>query len=151
MGRTSGRAALVLSDEQGAKLSELAGSRSAPVREAQRAKVLLKYAQGASISDIQRQLGVSRPTIYKCIDKALAAGVQAGLKDAYHRPRAPEITEEAKAWVVSIACAQPKQLGLAAELWSISALARYIRQHAQEAGGADGLWGRFVLQRRRRP
>ena len=92
MGRTSGRAALVLSDEQGAKLSELAGSRSAPVREAQRAKVLLKYAQGASISDIQRQLGVSRPTIYKCIDKALAAGVQAGLKDAYHRPRASEVT-----------------------------------------------------------
>ena len=88
------------------------------MREAERAGVLLKYAQGVSITEIQRQLGVSRPMIYKCIDKALAAGIQAGLKDAYHRPHAPEITEEAKAWVVSVACTKPREFGLAAELWS---------------------------------
>lgn len=134
MGRKSGRAALVLSEEQRAMLSELAGSRTAPVREAERAGVLLRYAQGTSISEIQRQLGVSRPMIYKCIDKALAAGIQVGLKDAYHRPFAPEITEEAKAWVVSVACAKPKEVGLAAELWSISALASYVASHAEEAG-----------------
>ncbi len=136
MGRTSRRAALVLTDEQRAQLAEVAGSRKAPVREAQRAGVLLRYARGTSISEIRRQLGVSRPMIYKCIDKALAAGVQAGLKDAYHRPYAPEITEEAKAWVLSVACAKPKELGLAAELWSISALARYVSAHAQQAGFA---------------
>jgi len=134
MGRTSGRAALRLSDEQRAELAELAGSRTAPVREAERARVLLSYAQGLSISEIQRQVGVSRPMIYKCIDKALAAGVRAGLKDAYHRPFAPQITEEAKAWVVSIACAKPTELGLAAEVWSISALARYVCEHAASAG-----------------
>ena len=134
MGRTSGRAALVLLDEQRVMLSELASSRTAPVREAERAGVLLKYAQGTSISEIQRQLGVSRPMIYKCIDKALAAGVQAGLKDAYHRPYAPEITEDAKAWVVSVACAKPKDFGLAAELWSISALARYVSGQAESSG-----------------
>lgn len=134
MARTSGRAALVLSDEQRAMLSELAASRTAPVREVERARVLLKYAQGVSISEIQRKLGVSRPMIYKCIDKALAAGVQAGLKDTYHRPHAPQITEEAKAWVVGVACAKPKDLGLAAELWSISALARYVSEHAGQAG-----------------
>lgn len=72
--------------------------------------------------------------IYKCIDKALAAGVQAGLKDAYHRPYAPEISKEAKAWVISVACAKPKGFGLAAELWSISALARYVSGHAEQAG-----------------
>lgn len=134
MGRKSERAALVLTDEQRSKLSELAASRTAPVREVERAGILLKFAQGLSISEIQRQLKVSRPTIYKCIDKALAAGVQAGLKDAYHRPRPPEISEEAKAWVVSIACIQPKELGLAAELWSLSALARHVSEHAESAG-----------------
>ena len=134
MARTTGRAPLVLTDEQKAKLSELAGSRTAPVREVERARVLLKYAQGTSISEIQRQLGVSRPMIYKCIDKALAAGMQAGLKDAYHRPHAPEITDDAKAWVVSVACTKPKELGLAAELWSIAALARYVAEHAGPAG-----------------
>lgn len=102
-------------------LSELAASRTGPVREVERARVLLGYAQGSSISEIQRQLGVSRPMIDKCIDKALAAGVRMGLEDAYHRPHPPEISEEAKSWVVSIACAKPKELGLAAKLWSISA------------------------------
>ena len=134
MARTSGRAALVLSDEQRVMLSELAGSRTAAMREVERAGVLLKYAEGQSISEIQRQLGVSRPMIYKCIDKALAAGVGAGLKDAYHRPHEPEITDEAKAWVVSIACTKPKDHGLAAELWSISALARFVCKGAETAG-----------------
>lgn len=134
MGRKSGRAALVLTDKQRSRLSELAASRTAAVREAERAGVLLKYAQGVSISEIQRQLGVSRPMIYKCIDKALAAGIQAGLKDAYHRPHAPEITEEAKAWVVSVACTKPREFGLAAELWSISALARHVAKQAAASG-----------------
>lgn len=134
MARKSGRAALVLSQEQRAMLAELASSRTAPVREVERSRVLLKYGQGLSISEIQRQLGVSRPMIYKCIDKALAAGVQAGLKDTYHRPYAPEISDEAKAWVVSVACAKPVELGLAAELWSLSALARHVSEHAEQAG-----------------
>ena len=134
MARRSGRAVLVLTEEQKVMLSELVASRTAAVREVERAGVLLKYAQGLSISEIQRQLGVSRPMIYKCIDKALAAGVQAGLKDAYHRPYAPEITEEAKAWVVSVACAKPKDFGWAAELWSISALARHVSAQAETAG-----------------
>jgi hypothetical protein len=60
--------------------------------------------------------------IYRCIDKALAAGVQMGLKDTYHRPHKPEISDEARAWVASIACTKLKDYGLAAELWTISGL-----------------------------
>src|ERR1035441_1503103 len=102
-GRTK-RAGLVLTQDQEAMLRRLAGSRTAPVREVERAKVLLGYAQGIPITDLARQIGVSRPTVYTCIDKALAAGVAAGLADAYHRPREPEISDEARAWGVSIAC-----------------------------------------------
>ena len=134
MGRKTKRAALVLTTEQRTMLSELAGARKAPAREVERAKVLLGYAEGKSITELMRRVGVGRPMIYKCIDKALAAGVAAGLKDAYHRPYEPEITDEAKAWVVSIACTKPKDHGLAAELWSISALARFVCEHADAAG-----------------
>jgi transposase len=136
MARKSGRAALVLTQAQTATLKELAGSRTAPNREVERAKVLLGYAGGSSITELQRQLGVGRPMIYKCIDKALAAGVQMGLKDKYHRPHEPEITDEAKAWVVSLACTKPKDHGLAAELWSISALAKFVCEAAEAAGFA---------------
>jgi transposase len=134
MARKSGRAALVLTAQQAAKLKELAGSRTAAAREVERAKVLLGYAAGSSITELQRQLGLGRPMIYKCVDKALAAGVQMGLKDKYHRPHAPEISDEAKAWVVSLACTKPKDHGLAAELWSISALAKFVSEAAHGAG-----------------
>lgn len=134
MARKSKRATLVLTAEQQAALKDLSASRTAPTREAERAKVLLGYADGISITELQRQLGFSRPMIYRCVDKALAAGVQMGLKDKYHRPHEPEISDEAKAWVVSIACTKPKDHGLAAELWSISALARFVSEHAEAAG-----------------
>jgi len=116
------------------RLKRLAGSRTASVREVERARVLLGYAEGTSIMDLQRQIGLSRPAIYRCVDKALAAGVRMGLKDAYHRPHEPEISDEAKAWVVNIACTKPKDHDLAAELWSISALARFVSEHAEAAG-----------------
>ncbi len=41
-------------------------------------------------------------------------GVEAALKDAYHRPKQPRITAKAKAWVVHLACRKPKELGYAA-------------------------------------
>ncbi len=134
MARKTKRAALLLTGEQRAMLTDLAGSRTAPIREVERATILLGYVDGASISELMRRVGVGRPMIYKCIDKALATGVGAGLKDAYHRPHEPEITNEAKAWVVSIACTKPKDHGLAAELWSISALARFVSERAAAAG-----------------
>ena len=134
MARKSKRAALVLTAQQRASLKELAASRSAAAREVERAKVMLGYADGLSVTELQRQLGFSRPMIYRCVDKALAAGVQMGLKDKYHRPHEPEISDAAKAWVVSIACTKPKDHGLAAELWSISALAKFVSEGAEAAG-----------------
>lgn len=134
MARTSGRSALVLTQEQRATLKELSGSRTAPAREVERARMLLGYADGESVTELQRRLGITRATIYKCIDKALAAGVQTGLKDKYHRPHEPEISDEAKAWVVSLACTKPKDHGMAAELWSIKGLAKFVCEHAAAAG-----------------
>ena len=113
---------------------KLSQSRTAPLREIQRAAILLKYAEGQSITSIQRQLKISRPSIYKCIDKALAAGVETALKDKYHRPRDPSITQEAKAWVVNLACTKPKDHGYAAEMWSLSQLAKHARKYGAEAG-----------------
>jgi transposase len=134
MARKSERPSLVLTPEQRSTLQELSASRVASKREVERAKVMLGYADGISITELQRRLGFSRPMIYRCVDKALAAGIQMGLKDKYHRPHEPEISDEAKAWAVSIACTKPKDHGLAAELWSISELARFVGEHAPSAG-----------------
>jgi transposase len=94
----------------------------------------LKYAEGKNISSIKKELKVSRPTIYKCVDKALAAGIETGLKDKFHSPKQPTITQEAKAWVVNLACTKPKEHGYAAELWTLAHLAKHSRSHAPTAG-----------------
>ena len=134
MARTTHRAPLILKPDEREQLVTLSQSRTAPKRETERAKILLRYAEGKTIQTIHQELGLSRPTIYKCLDKAFAAGVAVGLQDKFHRPKAPEITEEAKSWVVSLACTKPKNHGLAAELWTLSALAQFIHGHAEEAG-----------------
>jgi transposase len=129
--------ALHLSAEQRARFAELSSSRTAQLREIQRAQIMLLYADGASVSEIKAQVHVSRPTIYKCLDKALGAGPEAGLEDFYHRPFAPRLTMEAKAWVTNLACTKPKEHGLAAELWTLSELAKYTRTQGPPAGHAS--------------
>jgi hypothetical protein len=61
-------------------------------------------------------------------------GIEAGLKDAFHRPKEPVITGADKAWVVHLACTKPKELGYAAELWTRQSLAVHVRQQARAAG-----------------
>jgi hypothetical protein len=136
MARTSKRPRTRLTEEQRSDLERIARSRTAPTREVERANILLRHSAGESISSIKEALRVSKPTIYKCIDKAAAAGPERGLKDLHHSPRAPVITDEAKAWVVNLACTKPKDHGYAAELWTQSQLALHTRKHAPEAGHA---------------
>jgi transposase len=130
----SKRPRLSLSAEEIKKLEELRDSRTAPWRETQRARIMLRYYSGEPIAQIARAVGMTRKSVGKWVSKALAVGASAALKDAYHRPKEPLITEEAKAWVVHLACAKPKDLGYAAEVWTRSALARHVREHATEAG-----------------
>lgn len=134
MARTSKRPKIELTEDQKQELEKISRSRTAPAREVERAAIILRYSEGESIVSIQKSLGVSRPTIYKCIDKVIAAGPERGLKDMPHSPKEPVITEEAKAWVVSLACTKPKDLGYAAELWSRSKLAEHTRKYAPDAG-----------------
>ena len=133
MPRPSQRSRLILTAEERLKLEQLRASKTAPWREVQRARILWRYHSGESITQIARELNVTRVSAGKWISKALQMGAVAALQDTYHRPKQPVLTEEAKAWVVHLACSKPKDLGCAAEVWSRSALAQYVREHAREA------------------
>jgi transposase len=133
MAKTTNRAALVLSPEEEQQLQTLAASRTASLRNVQRAKILLGYRAGQAFSALSRTVGISRRIVYKHVDRALAAGVAVALRDRPHGS-APRLTPEAKAWGLSVACTKPKDHGYAAELWTRSALAQHLRLHAQGAG-----------------
>src|SRR5438105_676076 len=135
MPRTSTRPKLVLTSDEKKELDELRHrARTAAVRDVQRAQILLRYHAGETVSQIARALKITRKSALKWIDKALQIGVIVGMKDTPHKPREAVITDDAKAWVVHLACSKPKEFGYAAELWTRSALARHVRQHAVEAG-----------------
>ena len=126
--------ALILTPQEQQRLETLSASRVAPMREVERARILLQYAGGKSPSAIERSVQTSRVTIYHCLHKALEMGVEAGLKDLFHRPKETVIGSADKAWVVHLACTKPKEFGYAAELWTRKTLAAHIREQAPSAG-----------------
>ena len=125
---------LVLSVPQREELERMVRSRTEPIQRVERAKMLLEYASGEKVSVIARKLGTNRPKVYRCIDKALEVGVLTALQDLPGRGKKAQISEAAKAWLLSLACQKPKELGYAQELWTTRLLAEHARQHSREAG-----------------
>ena len=73
-------------------------------------------------------------TVRLCVDKYLEGGVQRALFDEYRKGRPVEINSDAIAWMISIACQHPVDLGYSQELWTLKNLHKPIQAHAEEAG-----------------
>jgi transposase len=90
-----------------------------------------------TIAEIVRKYGTNRPLVERTVDKAIEFGPITALDDLPRSGRPSEITDAAKAWVVSIACESPTKFGFAAETWTYSALAKYIQKNCTAAGYAS--------------
>ncbi|MDY0152829.1 MAG: IS630 family transposase [Candidatus Cloacimonas sp.] len=132
------RLPLVVSESAKAELEKTASKRTEKHASVFRAKILLSYIDGKRISDIAREMNTTRPLVERCIDKASGYGVLEALNDLPRPGRRPLITDDAKAWVINLACTPPKELGYAAETWTFSMLVKHILLHA-EANGHDCL------------
>jgi transposase len=128
------RTALELDAVTVEQLEEVRRSRTRGAGAVRRATILLLCHQGRRISAIARDLGTNRPLVERCIDKAQAYGALEALEDLPRPGRRALIGEEAKAWVLSVACRRPADLGYAAETWTYSTLIGHIREHCQAAG-----------------
>ena len=128
------RPKLELSDEDMETLQQLSVSRTEPYDQVTRAKILLAYHEGESKSSISRRIGVSRPTVLLCINKALCAGIQVAIRDLRRPGRPNVITADDKVWLVSIACSKPTDYDYAAESWTRSQLSKHVRKTAEAAG-----------------
>ena len=128
------RSALVLTDQERRNLEEMVVSRSVAHGRVVRARILLHYLDGRAINAISSEVGVSRPAVERCVDKALSGGVELALSDLPRRGRPPVITAEDKTWVVNLACKKPLELGYANEVWTYSLLRDHIRKHASKEG-----------------
>jgi transposase len=130
----SKRQKLQFTDEDIAGLVEISRSRTHPMSEVERAKILLLNIEGMNDSQIARELHTNRYKVMRCIEKALAYGIGDSLKDLPRSGRPKKISSEARAWLISVACMKPKELGYPHELWTQRLLAEYIRTHCKENG-----------------
>jgi transposase len=115
-------------------LENLTTSRTEQYAKVKRARILLAYARGETISGIARKEHTDRPVVERCVDKALSGGIMTALRDLARQGRPPDITDEDKSWVIHMACTKPTEYGYAAERWTFANLAKHIREHAEENG-----------------
>jgi transposase len=128
------KAPLVLDQETRSHLESVSVSRSAPAASVERARMLLAYAAGDSVSAIAERLHTNRVKVNDTINRALAVGARTALQDLPRAGRPRTIPEDARAWVVSLACQKPKELGYNEELWTTRRLAQHVRLHCEAAG-----------------
>ena len=82
------------------RLERLVNKRTTPVRVVERAKIVLGSAQGLSGSEICKDVGVSRPTVTRWLDRYEAHGIEALLHDRKRSGRPRRITPDVEAEIV---------------------------------------------------
>jgi len=123
-----------IGDEEVSWLERIARSRTEPACRVARARMLLAYRTDPSAHAVGEAIGVTHQTVLRCLDRAVRFGVMAALEDSPRPGKAAAITDEARAWLVSLACQKAKELGYPHELWTTRLLARHVRAHAAAAG-----------------
>lgn len=125
---------LPLSDEDKKYLKSLSKTRTIQAQVVDRARILLYKADGVSFDDIATRLNISKRTVRLCISKFNNGGLDSALFDAKRSGRPNEVSDDAKAWIINIACQRPADLGYSQELWTLAKLHKHVQQHAQQAG-----------------
>lgn len=125
---------LTLEDGDREYLQSLIKQRTIQAQIVIRAHILLDKANGISIRDIAHIYDLSPNTVRLCIDKYKTGGTDLALFDNQRTGRPVEITDDAVAWIINIACQRPADLGYSQELWTLKNLHQHIQNHAEEAG-----------------
>lgn len=99
-----------------------------------RAKILLYKSQGESNQAIANRIDVNINTVKLCLSKFKEGGIERALFDDQRGGRPVEITDDAVAWIIDIACQRPADLGYAQELWTLKNLHKHIQSNAKAAG-----------------
>ena len=125
---------ITITDEDYEYLQSLVRQRTIQAQVVDRAKILIYKAQGEANQAIADRLDVNVNTVKLCLNKFKAGGIQEALFDNQRKGRPVEITDDAVAWIINIACQRPADLGYSQELWTLKNLHAHIRDNAAEAG-----------------
>lgn len=125
---------LEFTPEDVSELTRLARSRTEPAIWVERARIILAYRETPSFYAVGRKIGVTHQTVERCLRRAEKHGVMAALDDSPRPGRERVINDDARTFIVDLACRKPKDLGYPHELWTTRLLTRHIREHGPATG-----------------
>ena len=117
-----------LTAEERSAVETLARSRTAPARQVERARVVLRASRGETPPGIAEALGLSAETVRRRIRRFNAEGLAAF--DDHHRSGRPATySPDEVAAVIAAALTDPRRLGLPFASWTLDRLAAYLLEH----------------------
>ena len=125
---------LQLSDQDRTRLEAIIRARTNQAQIVNRARILLLKADGESVDSIAEKVDLNRNSVLLCLKKFKSGGVENAIYDSPGRGRNAEITDDEKAWIISIACQRPFELGYSSETWTYAKLTAHINGNAEKAG-----------------
>ena len=126
--------AIILTDDDYEYLQSLIRQRTIQAQIVDRAKILIYKSQGNANRTIADRLDVNINTVKLCIKKYQSGGIQTALFDEQRKGRPVEITDDAVAWIINLACQRPAELGYSQELWTLKNLHEHIQTNAEKEG-----------------
>jgi len=125
---------IVLDEQQRGELERIVRASSSQVRMVQRARIVLRCAEGRDVAQITSELGCSQPTVSKWRGRYARCGIE-GLADA---PRSgPPLTHgpQTRALLIAKACTRPSETpeGARRERWTYEQLGEEVGMSASQA------------------
>ena len=116
-----------LTTQEADAVKRFASSRTAPHRVVQRAQIVWASAQGESVRDSARRVGLSAFRVRAWLHRFNRHGV-AGLADAPRSGRPRQHDETVRSTVIALARTKPRSLGYPFALWTLARLQQALQE-----------------------
>jgi len=116
-----------LTQQERENIQQTARSRTAAMREVERARIIQASSEGQSVAEIATQLQLKEAKVRKWIQRFNMAGL-AGLEDVPRSGRPATYTAEAVSEVVAVALSDPQSVGLPFASWTLDRLEAYLNE-----------------------
>jgi len=107
---------VVVGDTDRNQLVSIAEDRNRPQEHIQLARIVLLSGEGLAVAEVARQVGISRPAVWRWQARYAEAGVDALLRDKTRPPGTAKLAMATVAKVLALTCSEPAVRMLVAEV-----------------------------------
>lgn len=116
-----------VTEKEREELERIARSRTEAVRRVERARIILRLADGKKASQVAEEMGVCEGSVHYRRNRFNESGL-AGLEDLKRSGRPETYDERQRGQMVLTAKTKPEQLGMAFGHWTLDRLVEYVNQ-----------------------